>query len=67
MAEVHGAVADALRRIVVPLWASKAPRFQTPWYLAPEDEQRAATAKRGLSQLLRDFPGNVAQGTEFPN
>jgi len=67
MAEVHGAVADALRRVVVPLWAAKAPRFKAPWYLAPDDEQRRATAKRGLSQLVRDFPGNVAGPPEFPN
>lgn len=67
MAEVHGAVADALRRVVVPLWAAKAPRFRAPWYLAPDDEQRRATAERGLRQLVADFPGNIAQGTEFPN
>lgn len=67
MAEVHGAVADALRRVVVPLWASKAPHFRAPWYLTPDDEQRRATAKSGLSQLVRDFPGNVGTGREFPN
>ena len=36
-----------------------------PSYLRPDDEQRHATATRGLRQLLRDFPGNVGRGAEF--
>lgn len=36
-----------------------------PSYLRPDAEQRRPTAQRGLAQLLRDFPGFVAQGTEF--
>ena len=38
-----------------------------PSYVRPDAEQRRAMVQRGLSQLLRDFPGNVATGTEFPN
>ncbi len=36
-----------------------------PSYLRPDAEQRSSTATRGLGQLLRDFPGHVARGTEF--
>ena len=36
-----------------------------PSYVRPDAEQRRAMAKRGLAQLARDFPGNVATGTEF--
>ena len=36
-----------------------------PSYLRPDTEQRRATAQHGLAQLLRDFPGFVARGTEF--
>jgi hypothetical protein len=38
-----------------------------PSYVRPDAEQRRAMAKRGLGQLLRDFPGNVATGREFTN
>lgn len=38
-----------------------------PSYVRPDAEQRQAMAKRGLGQLLRDFPGNVATGREFTN
>ncbi len=38
-----------------------------PSYVRPDREQRQVMAKRGLSQLVRDFPGNVAQGREFTN
>ena len=38
---------------------------QVPSYLRPDPEQRRATATRGLRQLLADYPGHVARGTEF--
>lgn len=38
-----------------------------PAYARPDAEQRRALASRGLAQLRRDFPGNVARGTEFTN
>ena len=38
-----------------------------PAYARPDAEQRRAMASRGLDQLRRDFPGNVARGTEFTN
>jgi hypothetical protein len=38
---------------------------QIPSYLRPDAEERRAMATRGLSQLMRDFPGFVARGTEF--
>ena len=38
-----------------------------PAYVRPDAEQRRAMAQRGLGQLRRDFPGHVAQGTEFTN
>jgi hypothetical protein len=36
-----------------------------PFYVRPDAEQRQAAAKRGLAQLMADFPGNVARGKEF--
>lgn len=36
-----------------------------PAYVRPDAEQRRAMASRGLAQLRRDFPGNVALGREF--
>ncbi len=38
-----------------------------PSYVRPDAEQRRAMAKRGLGQLVRDFPSHVAAGTEFTN
>ena len=38
-----------------------------PSYARPDAEQRRAMSKRGLGQLLRDFPDNAARGTEFTN
>jgi len=38
-----------------------------PSYVRPDPEQSHAMAQRGLGQLLRDFPGNVATGREFTN
>ena len=38
-----------------------------PSYLRPDAEQRRATPSRGLGQLVRDFPGNIATGREFMN
>jgi hypothetical protein len=56
LAGLFGAFTDALRHVVVPLWAGKkAPRPERPWYLLPEGGSPA-----GLAQLRRDFPGNVA-------
>ena len=38
-----------------------------PAYVRSHAEQRRSMVKRGLGQLLRDFPGNVATGREFTN
>ena len=38
---------------------------QVPSYLRPDPEQRRVMAKGGLAQLVSDFPGFVARGTEF--
>ena len=38
-----------------------------PSYVRPDAEQRRAMAKRGLSQLVADFPGNVGGEPEFMN
>lgn len=39
----------------------------TPAYARPDPEQRRATAKHGLAQLMADFPSFVTQGTEMVN
>lgn len=36
-----------------------------PSYVRPDPEGRSAVAKRGLAQLVADFPGNVAGPPEF--
>jgi hypothetical protein len=36
-----------------------------PSYLRSDPEQRRSMVKRGLGQLVADFPANVASGTEF--
>ncbi len=36
-----------------------------PSYVRPDAAQRRAMAKRGLGQLVADFPANVAVGREF--
>lgn len=36
---------------------------QPPYIDSPE--QRSATTRRGLAQLIADFPGNVVPGKEF--
>lgn len=62
MAQMFGSTRDALQHVVVPLWAGrKAGRAKTPWYLEGEGRK----AGPGLDALKRDFPANVATGTEF--
>lgn len=40
--------------------------WNQPSYIpAPDAGQRQAIARRGLRQLMADFPGNVATGKEF--
>ena len=41
--------------------------WHQPSYMAETAGQRQAIARRGLRQLMADFPGNVATGREFPN
>lgn len=61
MAQLFGATRDALRHVVVPLWAGKkAHRQRTPWYLEPEPG--TADTSKGLRDLIRDYPGNVVTG-----
>lgn len=38
-----------------------------PSYARPDAEQSQMMAKRGLDQLVADFPGNVVKGREFTN
>jgi hypothetical protein len=61
LAGLFAAFTDALRWVVVPLWAGKnAPRPAKPWYLD------GATLPRpnGLAQLVRDLPGGIERGGE---
>ncbi|HSW41751.1 MAG TPA: hypothetical protein VLM76_04510 [Patescibacteria group bacterium] len=39
----------------------------TPAYARPDAEARRVLARRGLGQLIRDFPGNVGGEPEFMN
>lgn len=61
LAGLFVAFIDALRWVVVPLWAGKnAPRSTKPWYLEAAEPPRA----KGLGQLARDLPGVVEHGGE---
>jgi hypothetical protein len=63
LAGLFVAFVDALRWVVVPLWAGKnAPRPTEPWYLAPESA--APPKAKGLAQLVRDLPSVVEHGGE---
>jgi hypothetical protein len=39
--------------------------WHLPSYILPDSDQRLAARKRGLGQLVADFPGNIAAGREF--
>ena len=67
LAELYVGVRDGYVAGNVALGKAKAKggRGYLPAYARPEPEGRQALAKRGLAQLLRDFPGNVATGREF--
>ena len=68
LAELYVGVRDGYVAGNVGLGKAKARGgAQVPSYLRPDPEQRRSMATRGLSQLLRDFPGHVARGTEFTN
>jgi hypothetical protein len=61
LAGLFVAFVDALRWVVVPLWAGKhAPQPAKPWYLESDAPPRA----KGLAQLVRDLPGVVERGGE---
>ncbi len=67
LAELYVGVRDGYVAGNVALGKAKAKggRSHVPAYARPEAEGRATTAKRGLEQLRRDFPANVATGLEF--
>jgi len=68
LAELYVGVRDGYVAGNVAVGKAKARgNAHVPAYLRPDAEQRRAMAKRGLGQLVRDFPGNVAPGTEFVN
>jgi hypothetical protein len=58
LAGLFAAFADALRWVVVPLWAGKnAPRQKEPWYLGPEPGE--PPSGKGLAQLVKDLGGQI--------
>lgn len=67
LAELYVGVRDGYVAGNVALGKAKAKggRGPLPTYARPDAEGRQGVAKRGLAQLLRDFPGNVATGREF--
>jgi hypothetical protein len=68
LAELYVGVRDGYVAGNVGLGKAKARgNAHLPSYVRPDVEQRQSMAKRGLGQLLRDFPGNVATGREFTN
>lgn len=59
LAGLFTAFVDALRWVVVPLWAAKAPRQEQPWYLGPDRSDAPSTRRSApsttIEQLARDF------------
>lgn len=65
MAELFAAARDAALDVGVATGQLKP---KGSWHLPPyidSPEQRTDATRRGLAQLMADFPGNVAPGKEF--
>lgn len=67
LSELYLAFHDGYITAQVDLKKATAHGSTIPSYARPDAEEEARLGKRGLAQLMADFPGQAERGREFTN